>query len=333
MGWILALLAGGLVTFNAVVTPDKAADAATKALQKKFPGAQVKVVIAGKRGQDVLNGRFKRVDVELADLTLDELPIASQSASAQSGSAPVAANASVAARENVAANIGAAPSAQTAPAPPRAEVAPLVPRADGATSIAPARARNAKTPAAPKIKLGRAGEINISVSRFRWNKLPVERAVFHFENVEYDFNALKNRSQFVLVRAGAATMHLELAPDALTPFIEKRVANVSDASVSIGEGNLSVKGRRTLYGVAAPFEVAGAPGFVGAQVILRDPKLTVSGLGVPALVASPLLKSVNPLYSFADLKELPFDVKLTDVTAREGKLQIDGDLSLRRPGE
>ena len=76
MGWILALLAGGFLTFNAVVTPDKAAGVAADALKKRFPGANVKVVIEGKRGRDVLNGRFKRVDVELADLTLSDLPIA-----------------------------------------------------------------------------------------------------------------------------------------------------------------------------------------------------------------------------------------------------------------
>ncbi len=299
MGWILALLAGGVLTFNAVVTPDKAADEATKALRKKFPGAVVKVVIDGKRGKDVLNGRFKRVDVELSDLTLDELPIAA--------SAPASPNVSVTA------------------------VAPAV-AMPGSANSAVGAARPAVTEAVktPKIKLGRAGEINISVKQFHWNKLPVERADFHFENVEYDFGALKSRSEFVLIRTGAARMHLELAPDALTPFIEKRVANVSNASVHIGDGTLSVQGQRTLYGVAAPFEVKGAPGFIGSQVILQQPSLRISGLPVPALMATPLLKSVNPLYSFADLKDLPFTVNLTAVTAREGKLQIDGALALKR---
>ena len=95
---------------------------------------------------------------------------------------------------------------------------------------------------APKLKLGRADEINISVRDFRWNKMAVERATFHFENVEYDFGALKTRSEFVLVRTGASTMHLEIAPDALTPFIARRVANVSNASVKIADGSLSVNG-------------------------------------------------------------------------------------------
>ena len=304
-------MAGGLVTFNAVVTPDRAADEATKALRRKFPGAEVRVVIDGKRGKDVLNGRFKRVDVELSNLTLDELPIAAASASPNVAVAAVATSA--------------------APAP----IAPAIAMPDVAKnaveSARPIQTKSAKAEPlkAPKVKLGRAGEINISVKRLRWNKLPVERADFHFENVEYDFGALKSRSEFVLVRVGAARMHLELAPDALTPFIEKRVANVSDASVQIGDGTLSVQGRRTLYGVAAPFEVKGAPGFAGSQVILQAPTLHVSGLPVPALMATPLLKSVNPLYSFADLKDLPFDVKLTDVVARDGKLQIDGDLTLR----
>ena len=182
----------------------------------------------------------------------------------------------------------------------------------------------------PKIKIGRAGEINLSVERLRWNNLDVLRADFHFENVEYDFGALKDRSQFVLVRSENARMHLELAPDALTPFVARHVQNVTEPSVEIRDGVLAVRGRREFYGMAAPFEVNGAPGFIGSQVVLQKPALRVSGIAVPALVAAPLLKSVNPLYSFADLKGLPFDVKLTNVFARDGKLQIDADLILKR---
>ena len=60
MGWLLAILAGGFLTFNAVVTPDKAASEAEKALKKQFPGAEIQVKIEGKRGKDVLNGRFRK---------------------------------------------------------------------------------------------------------------------------------------------------------------------------------------------------------------------------------------------------------------------------------
>ena len=307
MGWLLAILAGGFLTFNAIVTPDKAASEATKALKKQFPGAEVEVKIEGKRGKDVLNGRFRRIDIALANLTLDELPIAA-SASATQTTIPVG-NAATKSVPN-ANNNGVKSSA-----PP--------------TAVAPVKPAKIETPKVEKVKLGRTDELNILVRDFKWQSLPVERADFKFADVEYDFGALKNQSQFKLVRVGKATMHLELAPDALTPFVAKRVENVSNAKVTMSDGQLSVNGSRTFYGVSAPFEVRGQPAFSGSQIILKAPKLLFSGVAVPAMVAAPILKSVNPLYSFDDLEGMPFAVTLTKVESRDGKLQIDGDLTLK----
>ena len=296
MGWLLALLAGGFLTFNAVVTPDRAAGEATKALKQKFPGADVKVSIEGKRGKDVLNGRFRKIDIELANLTLDELPLETS-----------------------------------------ASAAPAVVRAPGGTiQAATPRAQNeaqfeaVKIEKPKKVQLGRTGDLNIIVRNFKWQTLPVERADFHFSDVEYDFGALKNQSQFKLVRVGKSSMHLELRPEALTPLLAKRVENVNNPVLKLSDGQLSVNGSRNFYGLTAPFELKGQPGWSGSQVILTNPKLLVSGVPVPALVATPMLKSVNPLYSFDELKDLPFAVKLTKVEARDGKLQVDADLVLQK---
>ena len=318
MGWLLAIVAGGLLTFNAVVTPDKAASEAKKALQKQFPNAQVQVKIEGKRGKDVLNGRFRKIDIELANLTLTELPLAmsapapnavAQNSPTQNAPAtnPSTQNSSVVVRE----------SGGATPATPRGASAP------------PLRAVEIKTPKAEKIKVGRTGELNITVRDFKWQTLAVERADFRFADVEYDFGALKNRSQFKLLRVGKSTMHLELAPDALTPFVAKRVENVTNANVKINGSQMSIRGARNYYGVVAPFEVTGTPNFTGSEIILNAPKLLVSGVTVPALAAAPILKNVNPLYSFDKMGGLPFQVTLTKVEARDGKLQIDGDLTLK----
>lgn len=295
MGWLLAIVAGGLFTFNAVVTPDRAASEAKKALQKQFPGAEIQVVIEGKRGKDVLNGRFRTMDIELANLTLDELPIQT--------SAP----ASVVRQPNGAMQASG-------------------PRDASAPQFKPVEIKKSKP---EKIKLGSAGALNIVVRDFKWQNLPIARADFRFADVEYDFGALKKQSQFKLVRVGKSTMHLELAPDALTPLIAKRVQNVTNPSVTLDDGQLTVTGARNFYGVAAPFEVNGTPDFVGSTMILKAPKLLVSGMTVPALISAPILKSVNPLYSFDNLEGSPFKVTLTKVEARDGKLQIDGDLTLK----
>ncbi len=310
MGWLIAILAGGLLTFNAVVTPEKAADEATKALQQKFPGADVKVAIEGKRGKDVLNGRFRKVDIELSNLTLNELPIETNLSAPIKSIAPVATSPVVVREPNGAIQVGK-PRAQTAPA------------------LKPVQIGKTKPVKAEKIKVGRAAQLNIAVRQLKWQNLPVDRADFHFSDVEYDFGALKNHSQIKIVRVGQSSMHLELAPEALAPLVAKRAENVTHSNLTLGDGQIIVTGARNFYGLSASFELKGQPGWSGSQIVLTQPKLLVSGVAVPSLVATPLLKSVNPLYSFDDLEGLPFAVKLSKVESRAGKLQIDGDLILK----
>ena len=72
MEYLLALLVGGVLTFNAVVTPNKAEDAIQSVLQKQFPAATVNVDIKGKRGRDVLRGRFKTLDVSMQNIAVQE---------------------------------------------------------------------------------------------------------------------------------------------------------------------------------------------------------------------------------------------------------------------
>lgn len=80
MEYLLGLLAGGFLLFNSSVTPGKVADKAQTALHQLYPQAQVAVQVEGKRGRDVLRGRFKRVRVNMTHVGNIEKP-ASQPAS------------------------------------------------------------------------------------------------------------------------------------------------------------------------------------------------------------------------------------------------------------
>jgi hypothetical protein len=66
MGYLLAALAGSLLFFNSQATPNKAAQVMETALRKQFPQAQVDVDITGKRGLNVVNGKFKTVRVQMS---------------------------------------------------------------------------------------------------------------------------------------------------------------------------------------------------------------------------------------------------------------------------
>lgn len=76
MGYLLAALLGGFLVFNTQATPDKAAEVMRETLQQRFPGAQVETQVEGKRGRDVLKGRFKRVRIHMANFRFGTIPAA-----------------------------------------------------------------------------------------------------------------------------------------------------------------------------------------------------------------------------------------------------------------
>ncbi len=88
MGYFFAALLSGFFLFNQAASPKKAAQIAEKALQKQYPSANIKVEIEGKRGSDVLKGRFRRVRVEMSNLTLTQLPFAAPDTGSAASNAP-----------------------------------------------------------------------------------------------------------------------------------------------------------------------------------------------------------------------------------------------------
>jgi len=67
MEFILAALLSGFFLFNSQATPGKAEHIMEKALRQQFPTAQtVDVSVEGKRGRNVLRGKFDTVRVDLA---------------------------------------------------------------------------------------------------------------------------------------------------------------------------------------------------------------------------------------------------------------------------
>jgi hypothetical protein len=61
MGYLLAALFGGLLLFNSQATPDRAARGMESALRRQYPGRQIDVEVKGKRGLNVVRGKFKSV--------------------------------------------------------------------------------------------------------------------------------------------------------------------------------------------------------------------------------------------------------------------------------
>ncbi len=262
MGYLLAALLGGFFLFNGAATPDRAAKIAEKSLRKQYPGADINVEIEGKRGAPVLKGNFKRVRVEMANLTLAALPFEA---------------------------------------------------------------------AAGRPKLGRIGKIEVALRDLKLGNLPVSRAEMLFEGVAYDFNALKKRGQFRLVKLDKANLGLQLSASALLPAFEAKLQNTTDVTVVAEGQTLTVRGNRAVMGNVTPILVSGQLVGRGSELRLEGASLSVGGQKVPDAAASVLLKDLNPLYDFDKGLKWPFQTQITSASGAGNAIDIQADLGLKPP--
>lgn len=267
MGYLLAALLGGFLAFNSAATPQKAARLAQETLQKAYPGSKVHVEIEGKRGTNVLKGKFRRVRVELSDLTLNSLPFS-----------PVS---------------GAASNTQPA----------------------------------PKIKIGKAEKIEFALANVNFLGLPIARANFDFNTVEYDFNALKKRSQFQIVSMGPAQMKLELGAPALRALFAERLKDLENVAIAFEDDQLILTAQRDVVGLKTPIRLTARPVGMGSTVRLENPTLKVGGVALPALAANAVLKDVNPVYTFDSEGTWPFNVDLQTLSTQNNTLVLTANLS------
>jgi hypothetical protein len=259
MGWLLAGLLGGFLWFNSQATPHKAAELAEKSLRQQYPGAQVDVDIEGKRGPDVLNGRFKSVKVNMSRIKLDDLPFTAGEA------------------KNV----------------------------------------------------GRSELIEISLKDFDWEGMRLDSADFHFEGVEYDLPALKKTGQFRIVHCGPSSAKLKLNELALQQMLGGKLKDVPNAKLILEDGRFHIVGEKDVFGVKVPFEMFAVPAGQGRDIVLQNPSVTVGGLALPEVAVDALMKDVNPVFVFDRHNKWPFEVQLTSVIARDGKLEINGNLPFK----
>ena len=255
---ILGVLLGGLLAFNAVVTPGRAEKEAEKALRAKFPGATVNVEIEGKRGKDVLNGRFKSVRVELSNARIDEFPI-------QSG--------------------------------------------------------------LPVSKVSSIGHLELSLHDLKFGDLPVKSAELSFDDVQYDFKALKKRSEIRLVSFNNGKIALGIEASALLPLVAKRAPEIKEAHVELHGGDIVLTGKRDVLGLGASILVQGPIVVHEQRLDLDQGKVEVGGVALAPLLAAPIVKTMNPLYEF-DAK-WPFNLQIGRVGADDNLLQIEAALTAK----
>jgi hypothetical protein len=180
-----------------------------------------------------------------------------------------------------------------------------------------------------KPKIGRAGKLEVELKNLTWGTLPVERARFDFENVEYDFNALKKKSEFQIVGMTAGQMQLRLSTQSLRPAFAEKLADIENVAISLEGDQFTLTGQRDVVGLKAPIVLKARLAGVENTLRLEEPTLTLSGVKLPDLATKRLIADVNPIYAFDKDGKWPFRVQLTEVAGKDDFLDMKADLSLK----
>ncbi len=262
------ILLGGFLAFNAFATPSRVEKTAEKSLRQKFPGALVNVDIEGKRGADVLKGRFKSVRVELSQVRFVGFPLEA----------------------------------------------------------------NASTPANATSKAVKTGSIEHLELRLRdlvFDDLAVTEATLSFDNVRYDFNALRKRSEVRLISFSNGKIALGLKAPALMPLFARRAPEILNPSVELQGGEAILGGDRPIFGTTAPVLVRGPIVARGQKLELDGARVEVGGLVLSPELAEPIIKDINPLYAFDPDGKWPLRLEIQTIRSDKNVLEFEGTLSMK----
>ena len=181
----------------------------------------------------------------------------------------------------------------------------------------------------PATKVGSLGRLELALSNFRFGGLPVESSEFAFEDVAYDFNALKKDSKLSIVQCGAAQAKIVLGARALQQHFGDSLEGVSDVKISLREGllHLDAKKKLPLIPISVPFHLSARPVVKNQNEIwLTEGRLSFENTTGLSLRVNNLLADLNPIYSFDPQKKWPFRIQLTSVGAQNNQMQINADL-------
>lgn len=264
------LLLGGYFGFNALATPGRVAKRAESALRRQFPGAQVGVEVRGKRGRDVLNGRFKSIRISLANLSFANLPVASNAE---------------------------------------------LPTGDKAS--------------AKRVKVGHIGHLELALQSLQFGDLPVERVNISFDDVRYDFGALKKQSELRLLSFSNGRIALAVRGSSLGSLFTLRAPEISDSNVEVRGGEIILSGTRDVLGTPTNVEVRGPVVARGQNIEIGEARVSVAGTALPPALANPITRDINPLFRFDPEGKGPFLLHISSIQSDNGLIQVQGELSLR----
>ena len=327
---LIAAVAGGFLLFNSAASPRKAEKKFESELRKAFPAAAIDVTIKGKRGFDVINGKFRSVRVEMRDFQIGPAPadtapaLAAKSAPVTVGAPTGEIAATTPAAPNAASSTVSAPNtaASTTPGTAPHNAAPAKPATPPAQMLA-----FVTTPAAKD--RGHIGHTEIALKNFGLGPLQVASLDASFEDVTYDWKELKSGRALAIERAGAATAVLVLPAASLETLLRSRLQSMQNPALSLADGVVRITGTRAAPIIGTPLKVVftGRPAVRGNEIRLEETSLSIGGAPVPGALARAITGEINPVFSFDKAGEWPYRIELTSAAVEPGTLTLSAKLA------
>lgn len=296
---LLAALAGGFLLFNSQASPRNAEKKFEGALRQTFPTAGIDVTIKGKRGFDVINGKFRSVRVEMRDFQIGPAAMPPTPSAVTPTVAPVTTtNATVTSQSPVVAKPAAASLLQV------------------------------MATAAPKDR-GHIGHAEIALKNFGLGPLKISSMDASFDDISYDWKELKNGRALAIEKSGRASATVVLPAASLETLLRERVQSFQNPRVSLQNGLVRITGTRAapIIGTPLPVVFTAKPAVRGNEVRLEETTLSIGGAAVPAAVANSLIGDINPVFTFDRAGLWPYRVNLTAATAQNDTLTLATTLS------
>ncbi len=166
---------------------------------------------------------------------------------------------------------------------------------------------------------------------FVLKSLPVQELTLHIHELRIPLNCVTGGS-FAISGVESVIGSVVLQQQGLTDFLRGRKLPLARPEVVVTPDGCSVKGLYHAALLTVPVEVSGRL-IVKEQAILclGDPKLKMSRVTLPRIIADRLLKGVNPLVDLNTDFALPAPVTITQITHAAGSLRLDAMMNFPPP--
>jgi hypothetical protein len=325
---VAAIAAGGFLLFNSQASPRKVEKKIEGTLRTSFPAARkIDVTVKGKRGLNVINGKFNELRIEMNGFRLEQPTTAPVQASAPPENAPTPP-----ANSNRTAPESTTPTEETLIRSPDTVPPPPGPVSSPVTTRQPlSQPKPPPFSVASVVKARDRGHIEktvLSFNDFVLGPLAVESFDAEFKSVNYDWATIKKGAVHI-ESAGAATARLILPASSLQTILSSRLSTITNPKLSLRDGLVYITGTRPapLVGTPIPLTFTARPSARGREIWMEDVRLSLGGAPLPALAARSMLGDFNPVYTFDREGIWPYRVEIKQVTAQNERLTLQADLT------